>query len=72
MSWRYYKGTVSNWVSLFNFDAEEVESNINRYGCMSELCEDGFLDRTHSKSNKTGGSDGLVGELLKYGGSGML
>ena len=23
------------------------------------------------KNNKTGGSDGLVGELLKYGGSGM-
>ena len=22
--------------------------------------------------NKTGGSDGLVGELLKYGGSGMI
>ena len=24
------------------------------------------------KNNKTGGSDGLVGELLKYGGSGMI
>ena len=24
------------------------------------------------KNNKTGGSDGLVGELLKYGGSGMV
>ena len=23
-------------------------------------------------NNKTGGSDGLVGELLKYGGSGMI
>ena len=24
------------------------------------------------KNSKTGGSDGLVGELLKYGGSGMI
>ena len=24
------------------------------------------------KNNKTGGSDGIVGELLKYGGSGMI
>ena len=24
------------------------------------------------KNNKSGGSDGLVGELLKYGGSGMI
>ena len=24
------------------------------------------------KNNKTGGSDGLVGELLRYGGSGMV
>ena len=24
------------------------------------------------KNNKTGGSDGLVGELLNYGGSGMV
>ena len=24
------------------------------------------------KSSKTGGSDGIVGELLKYGGSGMV
>ena len=24
------------------------------------------------KNNKTGGSDGIVGELLKYGGSGMV
>ena len=46
-------------------------------------CEDSVLDREiepaeiarclHSlKNNKTGGSDGLVGELLKYGGSGMV
>ena len=64
-----------------NFDAEwkeEVEGN--RYGSMSELCEDEFLDKEIEKgeivkcikNNKTGGSDGLVGELLKYGGSGMV
>ena len=29
------------------------------------------LDGTF-KNNKTGSSDGLVGELLKYGGSGMI
>ena len=66
-----------------NFDAEwkeEVESNVSRYGSMSELCEDEFLDNEIEKgeivkcirNNKTGGSDGLVGELLKYGGSGMV
>ena len=63
-----------------NFDAEwkeEVESNVSRCGSMSELCDE-FLDtekgrgsKVH-KNNKTGGSDGLVGELLKYGGSGMV
>ena len=46
-------------------------------------CEDDILDREIDsaeisrclrklKNNKTGGSDGLVGELLKYGGSGMV
>ena len=66
-----------------NFDAEwkeEVESNMNRYGSMSDLCEDEFLDKEIEKgeivkcikNNKTAGSDGLVGELLKYGGSGMV
>ena len=50
---------------------------------MSELCEDEFLDKEiekgeivkcikELKNSKTGGSDGLVGELLKYGGSGMV
>ena len=52
-------------------------------GRMSGLCEDAFLDKgiekteianclRKLKNNKTGGSDGLVGELLKYGGSGMV
>ena len=50
---------------------------------MSNACEDSVLDREiepaeiarclHSlKNNKTGGSDGLVGELLKYDGLGMV
>ena len=50
---------------------------------MSNACEASILDREiepaeiarclHSlKNNKTGGSDGSVGELLKYGGSGMV
>ena len=69
-----------------NFDAEwkeEVESNMSRYDSMSELCEYEFLDKEIEKgetvkcirklkNNKTGGSDVLVGELLKYGGSGMV
>ena len=51
--------------------------------CSSILCEDEYLDgELHKgeiekcvcklKNNKTGGSDGLVGELLKYGGGGMV
>ena len=50
---------------------------------MSELCGDDFLDKEIEKgeivecirklkNNKTGGSDGIVGELLKYGGSGTI
>ena len=50
---------------------------------MSVACEDDILDGEIDsaeisrclrklKNNKTGGSDGLVGELLKYGGSGMV
>ena len=61
---------------LSNFDAEwkeEVESNVSRYGSMSELCEDDKeIEKGECIKNKTGGSDGLVGELLKYGGSGMV
>ena len=69
-----------------DFDAnwkEEVESKVSSYGSMSESCEDDRLDIAIEKSeivkcirkvknNKTGGIDGLVGELLKYGGSGMV
>ena len=69
-----------------DFDAnwkEEVGSKVSSYGSMSEPCEDDCLDIAiekgeivkcirKPKNNKTGGSDGLVGELLKYGGSGMV
>ncbi len=51
-------------------------------GSLCKVCEDEALDREIEKAeivkcicklknNKTGGSDGLVGELLKYGGSGF-
>ena len=63
----------SNW-------KEEVESKVSSYGSMSESCEDDRLDIAIEKgeivkcnmNNKTGGSDGFVGELLKYGGLGMV
>ena len=62
---------------------EEVESKVEACGRVSGSCEDAFLDTgiekaeiakclKKLKNNKTGGSDGLVGELLKYGGSGMV
>ena len=62
---------------------EEVESKVEACGRMSGSCEDAFLDKgiekaeiakclKKLKNNKTGGTDGLVGELLKYGGSGMV
>ena len=52
-------------------------------GSLSKVCEDEALDREIEKeeivkcicklkNKKTGGSDGLVSELLKYGGSGMV
>ena len=61
----------------------EVESKVEACNRMSRSCEDAFLDkelekaeiakcRRKLKNNKTGGNDGLVGELLKYGGSGMV
>ena len=49
---------------------------MSRYGSMSELCEDEFLDKEIEKGESVKcikrGSDGLVGELLKYGGSRMV
>ena len=64
-----------------DFDAnwkKEDESKVSSYGSMSESCEDVdiAIEKGDSirnlKNNETGESDGLVGELLKYGGSGMV
>ena len=68
------------------FDAdwkEEVEDSVNGYSSLSEEVADAILDKEiekdeitkclrNLKHSKTGGSDGIVGELLKYGGSGMV
>ena len=62
---------------------EEVDEQVSECSSVSKACEDRVLDREIEreeiavcvrklKNNKTGGSDGLVGELLKYGGSGMI
>ena len=62
---------------------EEVETKVSTCMCSSILCEDEYLDGElckekiekcvrKLKNNKTGGSDGLVGELLKYGGGGKV
>ena len=59
---------------------QEVDSKVNECRRYSIEHDDLVLDREIEiarcvrklKNNKTGGSDGLVGELLKYGGSGML
>ena len=69
-----------------NFDddwKELVENKLEDYNRISATCEDAFLDKKIErreilecirkiKNNKAGGSDGLVGELLKYGGMGMV
>ena len=68
------------------FDANwkgEVEDNVNGYSSLSEEVTDSLLDKEiekgdiakflrNLKNSKTGGSDRIVGELLKYGGSGMV
>ena len=56
---------------------EEVDEQVSKCSSVSKACEDRVLDREIEravrvrklKNNKTGGSDGLVGE---YGGSGMI
>ena len=69
-----------------NFEAdwkEEVVSTLETCSILSEVSENVRLDRQIDreeiaqcvkklKNNKTGGCDGIVGELLKYGGSGMV
>ena len=58
---------------------KEVDEQVSECSSVSKACEDSVLDREIEreeiavcvrklKNNKTGGSDGLVGELLKYGG----
>ena len=60
---------------------EEMETKVSM--CSSILCEDEYLDGElckgviekcvcKLKNNKTGGSNGLVRELLKYGGGGIV
>ena len=62
---------------------EEVDEQVSECSSVSKACEDRTLDREiereeiavcirKCKNNKTEGSDGLVGELLQYGGSGMI
>ena len=67
--------------SDFDFEWKEVvERKVSMCSSLSRVCEDEALDRgiekeeiakciQRLKNNKTSGSDGLVGELLKYGGS---
>ena len=64
-----------------DFDSEwreQVKTKVSTCMCCSILCEDEYLDGdlckgeiekciSKLKKNKTGGSDGLGGELLKYG-----
>ena len=67
--------------SVFDADwKEEVEDSVGGYSSLSEEAGDAFLDKEIEKGEiakcvrklKTGSSDGIVGELLKYGGSGMV
>ena len=69
-----------------NFKAdwkEEVVSTLEICTILSEVSENDRLDRQIDreeiaqcikklKNNKAGGCNGIVGELLKYGGSGMV
>ena len=64
-------------------EKEEVVGTLETCSNLSEVSENDRLDRQIDreeiaqcvkklKNNKTGGCDGIVGELLKYGGSGMV
>ena len=65
------------------YTTEEVEDSVGGYSSLSEEAVDDFLDKEIEKGEitkcvrklknyKTGGSDGIVGELLKYGGLRMV
>ena len=70
--------------SVFDADwKEKVEDNVNGYNILSEEVAESVLDKEikkgeiekclrNLKNSMTGGSDGIVGELLKYRGSGMV
>ena len=68
---------------MFDADWKEEVENVNGYSSLSEEVTDSLLDKDiekgeiakclrNLKNSKTGGSDRIVGELLKYGGSGMV
>ena len=76
-------GTCSVDTAFDDSWKEEVDKKVSEFSSMTADGEGSVLDREISleeiavcvrklKNNKTGGSDGLVGELLKYGGSGMI
>ena len=82
---RHYESLGSYSVdSAFDEDwKEEVDARVRECSGVSVGYVDSVLDRDIEmseiarcvrklKNNKTGGSDGLVGELLKYGGPGMI
>ena len=65
------------------FDADWKEDNVNGYSSLSLEVADALLDKEiekgeiakclrNLKNSKTGGCDRIMGELLKYGGSGMV
>ena len=79
---RHYQqlGTCSVDTAFDDSWKEEVDKKVCEF---STVCVESVLDREIDleeialcvkklKKYKTGGSDGLVGELLKYGGSGMV
>ena len=69
--------------SVFDANWKEVKENVNGYSSLSEEVTDSLLDKKiekgeiakclrNLKNSKTSGCDRIVGELLKYGGSGMV
>jgi hypothetical protein len=70
-------GTCSVDIAFDDSWKEEVDKKVCEFSNLPTVCVQNVSDREEiascvRKNNKTGGSDGLVGELLKYGGSGMV
>ena len=76
---KYCKQTLVNIISW----NQELEDSANGYSSLSEEVADALLGKEiekgeiakclrNLKNRKTGGSDGIVGKLLKYRGSGMV